>query len=135
MTDLLKPKVGQPCNGCGLCCKIQVCRNGAYVQGLVTQLGETVPGPCPALTKMKDGTYSCGIVLQPKRYFKKHKYREDVLRREFMFVIGAGTGCDEIGYDDDPIENQKIDDIYNKAINDQDYMNRLKNSLRILYDL
>ena len=46
--NLDKPKVGQPCNGCGLCCQIQVCRNGAYILGLVDELGgnSTRPLPC-----------------------------------------------------------------------------------------
>ncbi len=37
-----KPKIGEPCNGCGICCRTRVCYNGAYIQRLVKELGETV---------------------------------------------------------------------------------------------
>lgn len=133
--NLPKPKIGQACNGCGLCCMLQVCRNGAYVLGLVKTLGETVKGPCPALVANNDGSYSCGVVLNPKKYIPKSKYREEVLRREFANLIGAGTGCDEIGYDDDPEEERKLDELYHAAVNDKENIKRVKNSLRIVHGM
>lgn len=132
---LHKPKIGEKCNGCGLCCMIQVCRNGAYVQGLVKQLGETIAGPCPALIDERDGTFSCEIVLNPKKYFKRSKYREDVLCREFALLIGAGTGCDEIGYDEDPEEERKLELEYQNTLNDVEKMNRYREAVRIIHNI
>lgn len=135
VTTLPKPKIGDPCNGCGLCCMISVCRNGAYVQGLVKTLGDTVKGPCPALVNNHDGSYSCGIVLNPKRYIRKSKYREEVLSREFAKLIGAGSGCDEIGYDEDPEEDEKLEEMYYSTLNDKASMAELKNAIRIIHGI
>ena len=55
-----KPDLFQPCNGCGLCCMAQVCLNGAYVLKLVDRLGDTVPGPCPAIVFV-NGKVLCDI--------------------------------------------------------------------------
>ena len=79
-----KPKVGAPCNDCGLCCQIQICRNGAFVLGLVEQLGETVSGLCPALIIKEDKSTRCGIVLNPKKYIKNSKYPAKVLSKHFQ---------------------------------------------------
>lgn len=132
---LEKPKIGHACNGCGLCCRIQICRNGAFVQGLVRKLGDTVPGPCPALVANANGTFACGIVLDPKKYIRKSKYRPEVLAREFSKLIGAGTGCDEIGYDDDPEEEKKLDELYDRAVNDPEKMAQIKNAMRIIHGI
>lgn len=130
---LPKPKIGEACNGCGLCCMIQVCRNGAFVQGLVKTLGDTIAGPCPALVDNKNGTYSCGVVVNPQKYFKKSKYRPEVLSREFAKLIGAGQGCDEIGYDEDPEEDEKLHHMYETSLKDPDTIKMYKNALRIIH--
>lgn len=132
---LEKPKIGQPCNGCGLCCMIQVCRNGALVQGLIKHPhDDPVEGPCPALVTNSDGSYSCGVVKDPKKYIRKSPYREDVLRREFSLLIGAGTGCDDIGYDTDPQEVKKLDDLHRADTSDPERMERIKMALKIVHN-
>lgn len=82
-----KPPIGAPCNGCGICCKIVVCMNGAFVQGLVNTFGDTVPGPCPALVKRVDGSHSCGIVMNPKKYLKHRPYPADVMNFGKMIQV------------------------------------------------
>lgn len=129
-----KPKIGEPCNGCGLCCRIQVCRNGAYLQGLVRTLGDTVAGPCPALTTKEDGTQACGIVLNAKKYIRKSKYREDVLRRSFMVLIGAGDGCDEPGEDPTPEEDAALDAHIEKIKNEPGFLKKVTEAMRIIHN-
>lgn len=114
---------------------IQVCRNGAFVQGLVKTLGDTVKGPCPALTSLPDGTYSCGVVLNPKKYIRKSKYRENVLRREFSVLIGAGTGCDEVGENPGEEDFKKIDALYYAYLNDAEKIKRHTEAFRIVHGL
>lgn len=129
-----KPKIGEPCNACGLCCQIQVCRNGAYVLGLVDKLGDTITGPCPALTKTSKG-YECGVVLTPNKYIKSSKYPAKVLSKHFKNLIGAGTGCDEIGYSEDPEEEAKLDEIMESTMQDEEWKTEMKRSLRIIHNI
>jgi hypothetical protein len=64
-----KPPIGAPCNGCGLCCVMEVCSSGAVVLGFASQWGERVAGPCPAL--VEDGEkLVCGILQRPERYVR-----------------------------------------------------------------
>lgn len=130
-----KPKIGEPCNYCGLCCQIQVCKNGAYVQKLVSSLGETVPGPCPALVEKHDGTYRCGIVENPNKYIKGSKYPAKVLSKHFANLIGAGAGCDEIGYDEDPEEEIKLDNMVEVLAQDENWIKKTKQSLKIIHGI
>ena len=86
-----KPPHGAPCNGCGACCMLARCPLGQHVFGL----GEI--GPCPALTKTGEGTYACGLVLDPAQYAPTRTTCKSVvgkLRRAALLLIGAGDGCD-----------------------------------------
>ena len=44
-----KPKFKEPCNGCGLCCAMEVCHAGKLIFG-------DIEGPCPALAMSRDRT-------------------------------------------------------------------------------
>lgn len=95
-----KPAIGEPCNGCGLCCRIRVCGAGSHALGLVERYGERVDGPCPAL--MPDGNgWACGLVKRPKDYIDSPR-GVTMLRDAVKILIGAGAGCDEA--DDEPDE-------------------------------
>ena len=96
-----KPPVGDPCNGCGLCCMVRVCSTGSYVLGLVDQYGDRAEGPCPALKEDGRGGYACGLVLRPKDYIDSPR-GVTPLRDAVKLLIGAGAGCDEAG--DEPDE-------------------------------
>lgn len=80
---LKKPKEGQPCNGCGLCCMLEVCAIGARVYG------EDQPAPCPGL-QAEAGRFWCGVVQAEEKAFlggavSDHRIAE---------MLGIGRGCD-----------------------------------------
>jgi hypothetical protein len=103
---LTKPPIGDPCNGCGLCCRIRVCSIGSFAMALVDRFGDRVDGPCPALTAQDDGALVCGIVLRPKDFLRgaAHELREAV-----KLTIGAGAGCDEAGDEPDETADPKLE--------------------------
>lgn len=74
---LQKPKFGMPCNGCGYCCREEVCAIGKEIYG------HEQSAPCPALLK-ENGRYWCSFVLA-----------EDMLRRPSIIgnALGIGKGC------------------------------------------
>ena len=77
MPDLIKPPAGDPCNGCGYCCKLETCP-------LARLRYWRIAGPCPAL-HWNDGAYryECGMLLRAGRW-------------RFLIArwIAAGIGCD-----------------------------------------
>jgi len=73
-----KPKYGSPCNGCGLCCALELCH--------VAELA--FPGasaPCPALKLTGDG----------KRTYCQMMAIEEAAGMTPMIkhALGAGLGC------------------------------------------
>jgi hypothetical protein len=128
-----KPLIGETCNGCGICCMSQPCRNGAYVLGLVTHLGETVSGRCPALVQGGDGAYRCGIVLNPPKYIKKSKYPAAVLSRNFAFLIGAGNGCDELLDNDTPEQEVALEKKIATLQQDAEWLRRAKIAINVIH--
>lgn len=130
---LNKPKIGHPCNGCGLCCKLMVCASGAFVQGLVEKYGDTIPGPCPALKSKADGSYSCGIVDNPKKYFPNNKYQEKVLSENFAIAIGAGIGCDELIENDTQEEVDRLNLIIGDLFENPDLYEKINTAMVVLY--
>ena len=68
--------------------------------GLVTEIGDRAPGPCPAFIERADGRGECGMVLRPKDYAGGRGDADD-LRVAVKILIGAGADCDQIG-DEDP---------------------------------
>ena len=96
MTDLPKPPVGQPCNGCGLCCRAQVCAAGSFGLRLVNEYGRRAPGPCPALIERGD-KLSCGVIERPLDWLRGNRRGPSALRQAMSILVGAGLGCDEAG--------------------------------------
>ena len=103
-----KPKIGEPCIGCGLCCLTQVCMNGSYVLGLVDRLGDYAEGRCPALKESPSGRYVCDIILNPNKYIKNKSLTAKTKSRYFAFLIGAGNGCDNLHEVDTEEEEDKL---------------------------
>jgi len=128
-----KPKIGEPCNGCGLCCESRVCRSGSSVLKLVNELGKAAPGPCPAIVRRPDGTIRCGIILNPNKYIKKSKYPANVLRKYFAYLIGADTGCDELYENDTFEEKAKLQQTLDAMKNNPESTEKLQRALRIIY--
>ncbi len=134
-TEIKKPKIGEPCNGCGICCMVQTCRNGAYVLGLVDELGDYAEGRCPALVQRPDKTYACGIILNPNKYIKNKQYTAKVKSRHFARLIGAGNGCDELLPDDTPEEEQKLDDLIKRLQEDPAWIEKMQRSIAIIHGI
>lgn len=130
-----KPRIGEPCNGCGICCQAQVCRNGAYLLGLVDNFGETVKGPCPAMRRSAAGVVRCDIVINPKRYIKSNDYMASAYSRNFALLIGAGTGCDELLDDDTQEEEAKLDAMIDGVMSDAKMVEKLQRAVRIIHNI
>ena len=92
---LQKPPFGEPCNGCGECCKEYLCLLGREVF-------ERNEGPCPGLEAEEDGIYMCGLVLHPARYAPTQVAlrSEEELKEAATLLIGSGWGCDCRSYDE-----------------------------------
>lgn len=94
-----KPAFGNPCNGCGTCCIEQVCEFGL-------ELGDSEH--CKALVSHGDGSYSCGLIIDPYRHISaaRRDYWQridteagypagrEALRTFYIESLGAGRGCD-----------------------------------------
>ncbi|KJS36088.1 MAG: hypothetical protein VR70_14470 [Rhodospirillaceae bacterium BRH_c57] len=72
-----KPREGEACNGCGVCCQEEVCSIGIKIAG-------DVPAPCPLL-KHHDGRHWCGAV---------EAEAEGDLPPIIRTTLGIGLGCD-----------------------------------------
>lgn len=86
MPELAKPKFREQCNGCGLCCRLEICETGA----------ELLPGavaPCPAL-EWEDGRTWCGLVRHPSRHLSLNFSGADqMVGPLFLQAIAGGQGC------------------------------------------
>ena len=87
-----KPPVGQPCNGCGVCCASEPCPLGVLVS-------RRRHGACAALLWKDDdaggGVYRCGLIEQPATHLPAALRRAaPLLARVARRYISAGSGCD-----------------------------------------
>lgn len=84
-----KPSYGQPCNGCGACCRWTLCPLAEHVYG-------KDPGPCPALVSEDGGeTFGCGLILDPLRFAPaRSEFPAQALTDGAQALTGAGMGCD-----------------------------------------
>jgi len=74
---VVKPAYGETCNGCGLCCRTEICRVGLA-------MNPAAHAPCEFLTQ-HDGRYWCGLV---------ERMEGTELAGVMKFVMGIGIGCD-----------------------------------------
>ncbi|MBX3623162.1 MAG: hypothetical protein KF720_00015 [Rubrivivax sp.] len=82
-----KPAVGEPCNGCGVCCTAEPCPVGMLVS-------RSRHGACKALTwNEHERRYACGMVVAPQR-FGVPRWLAGVTARAVRRLIAAGRGCD-----------------------------------------
>jgi len=84
-----KPGVGQPCNGCGICCLAETCPV-ARLRFLRRH------GPCPALEwHSGDSRYRCGLLARPAFYLPGlPRPGAGLAKRLLARWIAAGIGCD-----------------------------------------
>lgn len=80
---LKKPCLGSPCNGCGHCCQVELCKIGEMA------FPET-PAPCPGLL-YRDGRYWCDVVISEQRAFDTGELTTPPILAE---MLGIGRGCD-----------------------------------------
>ena len=81
-----KPKFGDRCNGCGLCCAAELCEVAEMVF-----IGAAAP--CPAL-EWEDGRAWCGMIRHPSRHMRLN-YSADISLVTELFAkgIAEGQGC------------------------------------------
>lgn len=84
----IKPAMGTPCNGCGLCCLITPCP-------LSRELFKQEHGTCQALVKSGD-RYACGLVKEPEKFApdRAKAVGSEMLSAAALYLIGSDDGCD-----------------------------------------
>lgn len=87
--DLPKPKYGAPCNGCGLCCKLEICGCGEMVlANLGIYDGPEAGPPCVFLVDV-GGLYRCKLVLTEAKHLEKLLGGDPRIANS----LGIGWGC------------------------------------------
>ncbi len=92
-----KPRLGAPCNGCGVCCLVEPCPLGVVLSRRRT-------GACVALQwQASSASYRCGAMIQPREALRRalpaglHIFLTPfigLLRSSAKRWISAGSGCD-----------------------------------------
>ncbi len=70
-----KPERGQPCNGCGFCCAVELCA--------IAEMAGEVSTPCTFM-RFVDDRFRCGLVEA-----ERSAGMEPIIKT----VLGIGTGC------------------------------------------
>ena len=86
---LPKPRKGDNCNGCGMCCTVEPC-------GLARELLQCREGPCVALEREAGRTF-CGLVRRPVHYPLNQDAPPSAtgaLQVHLASMLGIGRGCD-----------------------------------------
>jgi len=78
-----KPRHGEPCNNCGLCCYTSKCDIGRAL------FGDT-PGKCPALAWDINNNSRCDVVMHPEKYSDADP---EEARAAAKLLTYAGHGC------------------------------------------
>ena len=84
-----KPALGQPCNGCGLCCLAEPCPLGIWAS-------RRRSGPCAALCwDTGQGRYLCGVLADATQAAATQGgWRRRLWLALVRRWIAAGQGCD-----------------------------------------
>jgi hypothetical protein len=83
--DLPKPRYGAPCNGCGLCCKLEVCGAGEIA---LAALGHPAQAPCFFLAEI-EGLYRCKLVMIEAAKLDRMPEKKTIIADS----LGIGWGC------------------------------------------
>lgn len=81
-----KAKFHEPCNGCGLCCRVEACEVSKTLLG-------SHQAPCIAL-EFRDGKYVCGMVTRPEHYCQGIDIPLEQVKKYVDYWIAPGQGCD-----------------------------------------
>lgn len=84
-----KPREGEPCNGCGVCCASEPCPLGIVVS-------RKLKGACSALFWSEhERQYRCGLVSAPQQHLPRGlRWLSRFMRKLAYRYIAAGSGCD-----------------------------------------
>lgn len=84
-----KPRLGAPCNGCGVCCLAEPCPLGQLIS-------RRRQGACAALRWSEtDRIYRCGAITDTAGVLgARWRWAAPLLRRLARRWIAAGVGCD-----------------------------------------
>jgi hypothetical protein len=84
-----KPRPGEPCNGCGVCCATKPCP-------VAIVFLHQRRGSCRALLwQAEDSRYVCGMLKEPHRYLRWLPiWLKKPAQLAFRRSIAAGIGCD-----------------------------------------
>lgn len=84
-----KPRAGDACNGCGLCCASEPCPLGVLASRRTT-------GACAALEWSDDEKrYRCGLIAHPAAHLPRAaRALAPVVARFARRSVAAGLGCD-----------------------------------------
>lgn len=85
LQDHQKPLFGEPCNNCGLCCRVQACH-------LSREFLHSEQAPCIAL-EVHDGKFLCGMILRPSHYLGLNPKVDEHLGKLHGMLVDAGAGC------------------------------------------
>lgn len=89
-----KPRYGEPCNGCGMCCIAIQCPVSTALFG-----PQTV---CPAL-EQAGSALACGLMINTANYVSDlPAWGGKALTEAFALMIGSGLGCDGADENDTP---------------------------------
>ena len=83
-----KPRYGDPCNGCGMCCQEAPCPLGKIIF-------DQFQGPCPAI-ELDGDKVTCGLVANPIAYNFAGvlEYGNEATSQAAALLVGTGVGCD-----------------------------------------
>ena len=81
-----KPNEGDACNGCGLCCALELC-------ALAVEFLEAAAAPCPAM-EFAEGRFWCGLVRHPNRYLGTPLASNRLIGPMVHEALCIGEGCD-----------------------------------------
>jgi len=88
-----KPRLGDACNGCGVCCAMIPCQISVDIIGVNS-------GRCQAL-EVENGRAHCGIVRRPAYYMFGENVNDETSAKIsvlFASALGFGVGCDAEDY-------------------------------------
>jgi len=81
-----KVREGARCNGCGLCCALQLC-------DLAREFLDAAAAPCPAM-EFAEGRFWCGLARRPGRYLGVPAFADRFIRPMVLRALAIGDGCD-----------------------------------------
>jgi hypothetical protein len=88
LQDHAKPQFREPCNYCGLCCRVQACH-------VSENFLHSEQAPCIAL-EVHDGKYLCGMMIRPSNYLGLTHLgtaADEHLIPLFKRLLESGAGC------------------------------------------